>query len=275
MHDGPDEGAFIDVGLDAEERIIAYRKLRLAGEDSPCLYIRASTPLKAAEAVARKAQLRNMLLLSPFFGVAVILALLISKYCFVDRIAALQRAVQRVATGDLDVRVESTVSGGELGELGQAFDGMARQLAAREKARQAAVHELLESKKKYQAIFKGATDAIFVHPIMEGGLPGTFVEVNDRACEHLGYGRKELLRLSPSDIDAPRFRKQLPAVTQELVTKGHVVFESAHLTRDGRCIPVEVTSRLLHIDHTTLVYSIVHVIGEQERGAGAAGQPVA
>jgi PAS domain-containing protein len=203
MHDGPDEETFVDFGLDGVKRIIAYRKLRLAGEQFPCLYIRASTPLKAAEVLARRAQLHNVLLLFPFFGVAVVLALLVSKYCFVDRIGTLRRAVQRVAAGDLEVQVAEMVSGGELGELGLAFDGMARQLAAREKARQAAVHELLESKKKYQTIFKGATDAIFVHPIREDGLAGKFVEVNDRACEHLGYSKKELLRLSPADIDSP------------------------------------------------------------------------
>jgi hypothetical protein len=53
-----------------------------------------------------------------------------------------------------------------------------------------------------------------------------------------------------------------------LIKKGHVIFESAHLARDGRCIPVEITARLLHIEHMTLVYSMVHVIGEQKRMPG-------
>ena len=56
---------------------------------------------------------------------------------------------------------------------------------------------------KFRQLFQNANDAIFLLEISETGVPGHFVEVNDVACQRLGYSRKELSRMGPKDIDAP------------------------------------------------------------------------
>jgi len=57
-----------------------------------------------------------------------ILAFFIGKRSIVDRVKKLQTASQRIGGGDLKTRVGDQVAGGELGELGCAFDEMASTL---------------------------------------------------------------------------------------------------------------------------------------------------
>jgi PAS domain-containing protein len=70
--------------------------------------------------------------------------------------------------------------------------------------RKRAEEALRESEKRYRRLFNGISDAVFVHPVTAEGMPpGKFIEVNDVACQELGYTREELLKLSHFDIIAP------------------------------------------------------------------------
>ena len=64
--------------------------------------------------------------------------------------------------------------------------------------RKKAEDELLKSKLRYRLLFNSGNDAIFVHKVIDG-KPGVFTDVNDIACEQLGYSRKELLTMSQDD----------------------------------------------------------------------------
>jgi PAS domain S-box-containing protein len=56
-------------------------------------------------------------------------AFYITKHGIIDKIEALRNATHKVALGNLEVRVSDQVSGGELGELGEAFDHMSCRLS--------------------------------------------------------------------------------------------------------------------------------------------------
>ncbi len=125
---GPDRDTIEFVRVDGDKRITTYRKLRLPGEQTPYMYVRAGISIKEAVAKANRQLLHNIGMLVPFVVLALILALFIGKRSIVDRVKKLQSASQRLARGDLSTRVGTQVVGGELGELGGAFDEMARTL---------------------------------------------------------------------------------------------------------------------------------------------------
>lgn len=141
IENGPVEGHFIETASNGEQFIYCYRKLSLAGEESPYLSILASFPLKEIRKQALHALFVNIAILTPFLLVTMLLVLRLGNFCFVNRIDRLREAAQRLAEGDLGTSVSGAVSGGELGDLALAFDDMARRLAIRER-------ELLNSERK-------------------------------------------------------------------------------------------------------------------------------
>ena len=145
MQAGPDGGTFTGPGGDDIERFSSFRKLYLNGEQTPYMYIRTSIPVKAAVAKANRALYLNLALLSPFMMIAFYLAWVIGKRSIVDRLSVLREASQRFAGGDLKVRVAHFVKGGELGELGNAFDAMASALDS-----EITAHKQLEESLKVQ-----------------------------------------------------------------------------------------------------------------------------
>ena len=72
------------------------------------------------------------------------------------------------------------------------------------------------------------------------GSDGKFINVNDAACEALGYTREELLKLTIHDID-PSFQPHvwLPHWL-DLKERQSLIIESNHKTKNGKLFPVEV-----------------------------------
>ena len=70
---------------------------------------------------------------------------------------------------------------------------------------------------------------------------GRLLDVNERACEMLGYTRAAMLSMAVADVD-PNFPPgEFEAATEPLRRQRHARFESVNRTRDGQLIPVEVT----------------------------------
>ncbi|MBJ6749221.1 response regulator [Geomonas anaerohicana] len=134
IQQGPDTGTEIRPGLQGDNRIISYRKLRLPGEATPYMYVTAGIPTEVATREASRALTRSMVLLSSVLLLACGCAILIGKRSIGDRIRVLEDASERLAGGDAEVRVSALVVGGELGSLALTFDAMAEQLRAREEA---------------------------------------------------------------------------------------------------------------------------------------------
>lgn len=103
---------------------------------------------------------------------------------------------------------------------------------------------LLESEARFRALFENSNDAVFLNTLGPGGLPDKFIEVNRVACERLGYSRDELLGLTPMDIDAGEMAGAREAALERLASTGQTVFDMEHTAKDGRRIPVEISSRL-------------------------------
>lgn len=133
----------------------------------------------------------------------------------------------------------------------------------REKLKQQAL-ELARERDRFSALFQNSNDAVFLHSMEPGGIPGKFIEVNDVACERLGYSREELLALTPADIDVSDMNESRRAALETLLSSGRVVFEMAHSTKDGRRVPTEISSRVFDYGGKAHVLSIARDITERK-----------
>jgi PAS domain S-box-containing protein len=119
-----------------------------------------------------------------------------------------------------------------------------------------AQEHLRESEEKYRVLFNNIDDAVFLH-LIEDGLPGRIIEVNDTTCARLGYTREELLALTPLEINDPGYEGDLADIMRRILEEKHVFFELAHLTKDGTRIPVEINAHLFNLRGEEVVLSIV------------------
>jgi len=101
---------------------------------------------------------------------------------------------------------------------------------------------LPDPESRYRILFENANDALYFLDA-EGG----FLDVNNVACERLGYGREELLKMTIKDVISAGSAASIPRYSKEVRERGQVVFEAQEIRRDGSIVPVEVSIRgILH-----------------------------
>ncbi len=116
--------------------------------------------------------------------------------------------------------------------------------------------QLSASQRRYRLLFEVSNDAVYLHGLDGDGEPTRFIAVNDAACVVFGYTREELLGLTPRVIDASPEPGQLRRTMQRLLVEERTVYESVRRGRDGKTVPVEISSSLSDVDGDLLVLSI-------------------
>lgn len=124
--------------------------------------------------------------------------------------------------------------------------------------------KLKESEKKFRKLFNNANDAIFLHELTGDGMPGRFIEVNDVACQRLGYSREEFLKMSLKDIDDSEKAVDVPKIMEELSKNGSTTFEMVHVSKDGFRIPVEISSHIFTFKGREVILSIARDIRDRK-----------
>jgi PAS domain S-box-containing protein len=124
---------------------------------------------------------------------------------------------------------------------------------------------LRESEQRYRVLFNSMNDAMFVHHPTPEGVPGKFIEVNDIACQRYGYAREAFLKLSPLDISSPERVHNIAARVKKLFAEKHITFETEQVAKDGRRIPVEISSHLFGLNGQPTVLSAVRDVTNRKR----------
>ena len=135
-------------------------------------------------------------------------------------------------------------------------------------AKEEAKRELKESEERYRLLFNGITDAVYVHEVSVE-KPGKFIAVNNSASSMLGYNKGEFLRMEVKDIDIPEQSEKIPYIHEKLFRDGYSLFETCHVTKAGRRIPVEINVRLFELKGKQMVLSVVRDITERKQSEDA------
>jgi PAS domain S-box-containing protein len=181
MAAAPNEGTFEADGNLSVRRIFSYRKLWLKGESSPYMYIRTGLNKEFVLAKARKDLMLSMGVLMPAMLIILGIAIWFCKRNFLDKISALLNTIHKIASGDLTCRVPDHVSGGELGELGVAFNDMAQRLHLADNAQR-------ESEKKYRELVENANSII-----LKWDNDGNVSFFNEFAESFFGFSNREII----------------------------------------------------------------------------------
>ena len=124
--------------------------------------------------------------------------------------------------------------------------------------RKAIEDALFESEEKYRVMFETAKDAIFL-----SDETGKFVDVNQAACESLGYSKEELLKLTDREIDAESTGYKAFQKVRNGVEKA--IFRVNQQKKDGALLPVEISGGLLNIGAKRIFLAIARDITERKK----------
>ncbi len=129
--------------------------------------------------------------------------------------------------------------------------------------------QLRKSEERYRQLFNNGNDAVLVHNITAKGQLTHFTEVNDIACQRLGYTREELLKLTPIDIDSPADTYIIAERTRQLLTHHHVLFETTLRGKHAQKLPSEVNIHLFRLDEEVTALAIVRDTSERQQAQQA------
>lgn len=118
------------------------------------------------------------------------------------------------------------------------------------------IKQLEESEEKYRSLFENSNDAVY----LIDAVTRRFIDCNEIAAHRLGYTQEELLQLRVEDITPLSLADKNKAIFKELKESGSKLFEYFHRHKNGRLIPVEISSRTVTIGSERLFLSYVRDI---------------
>jgi PAS domain S-box-containing protein len=125
-------------------------------------------------------------------------------------------------------------------------------------------NELRDSELRYKHLLSSAMDGIFLIDNSNPKKPGIIIDVNQESCRYLGYSPKELIGKTVHEINAPQSNKMVKDRFKLLSEKKNLTFESIHIHKDGKEIPVEVKAQLMEVGDKTLILSMVRDISDRK-----------
>ncbi len=124
--------------------------------------------------------------------------------------------------------------------------------------------ELRASEARFRTLVDHAADAFYLHD-----AKGTILDVNQQACQSLGYSREELIGKIPKEFDAVLDRSFLNQLEAQLDSGEEVEFETRHRRKDGTEFPVEVRGRPFWQGGQRFSVALVRDISERKQAQEA------
>ncbi len=123
-----------------------------------------------------------------------------------------------------------------------------------------------QNEKKIQMLLNNNKDGIALFSINKNGTAEKIIEVNDRACEWLGYKKEELLEMSPNEI-----ANMIPSSMFEMLNKSKnkslkaVSYETVNLASKDSQIRLEMNVNRFEVDGQNFSLCTARNVEERDR----------
>ncbi|MFP5221035.1 MAG: ATP-binding protein [Acidobacteriota bacterium] len=167
---------------DGIERMYTVRPVVLEGHSEPYMYVAVGIPMAAARARAMATLVFWISLTTCVMFVSLVASWMLIRKKIAGNCKAIVEASQGIMQGQLDARTFLSLSDGELGVVGVAFDEMAGKL-------QTGILDLRESEERFRALVEQAPEAIVLTDVDNDKV----VLVNEKAQALFGCSEAQLL----------------------------------------------------------------------------------
>ncbi|MBC7970768.1 MAG: PAS domain S-box protein [Verrucomicrobia bacterium] len=177
---------------------------------------------------------------------------------------ALQTQIQRRSHIETELRQAQNQLEQRVQERTAALIHANEQLQHEISDRKAIEAELRKREERFSTLFNGMEDWVLVYHLTPDHQPGQLIEVNEQACQRLGYTRQELLTMSVVDLIAPSNHSSQSSI-ERLLVENHIVVESVHRTKTDQQMPVEVSATMFTLNGLPTVQAICRDITERKQ----------
>lgn len=126
-----EEGGFTNTNSLGIEHWFAYKRLYLALDTEPYMYVVYATPVASARAVIQHILWRNSLLVVVVAAFSVGIVLLLSRFTFGRRLQRIVAVAKKLDGGDLSARVEGSDTSSDLGRISASLNHLAETIQSR------------------------------------------------------------------------------------------------------------------------------------------------
>ncbi len=123
---------------------------------------------------------------------------------------------------------------------------------------------LHESEERFKLLFNSGTDAIFVQEL-KNGKAANLIEVNEIACQRLGYTREELLQMPLSQVEFLEDSHVESSLKKNLLANKHFLYEAVHVSKSSEEIIVENNAHLIDLDGKSAILYISRDITQRKQ----------
>ena len=120
------------------------------------------------------------------------------------------------------------------------------------------LYQLLISEERYRNFMNATTDALYIN-----NLNGVILDINNAACESLGYTRKEIINTNVWEIEVAFPKERIIEIALKLAN-GPINLEGCHKRKDGTTFPVDVRLSTFNSMGEQVVLAIARDISEQK-----------
>jgi len=150
-------------------------------------------------------------------------------------------------------------------ELQSARDNLEERVFERTTELACANQILLEEEKRYKALFSAITDGVLVYFMTGNPTQNKFAEVNEIACQILGYSQTELMDLPMKAILPSVSPNDSPKILENLAANQTLLFEKQFVRKDGQEITVEVHAKRFEFKGQQAVLCMIRDIEERKK----------
>jgi two-component system, NarL family, sensor histidine kinase UhpB len=122
---------------------------------------------------------------------------------------------------------------------------------------------LVKSERQYRSLFNNTSDAMFVCYLNYGKTLGSFVEVNEKACQILGRSMNELLQQDPLHVFFENKEDEILKFIDRLNANKSIIFNAVLTGNNTDRIPAEINSRLFDYNERPAILFISRDIAER------------
>ena len=119
--------------------------------------------------------------------------------------------------------------------------------------------EKAESENRFKLLFDNSGDEIYLED-----FNANIIEVNNEATRKLGYTREELLKMNFADLKTEKYVPMVKKNLKKVISTGNHVFETEQVTKEGKTIFLEMSSRVIDYLGKKAILSIARDITERK-----------